>query len=266
MAESRRFLDKRVYEVLEEFEHHNLQEISKLKLMNRIDTKFIIPMTLFESILRSLKADYSVLKIDGTSLFLYKNTYYDTKDYKSYKMHHNGKQNRFKVRNRHYADNDLMFMEVKLRTNKKRTIKTRIETDSTDIDSLKNNEFVQQILGNRYEPLVSSQVISYNRISLADKQRTERLTLDFNLGFQKTLSGQKQSLDHMFIIELKQNKKNRNSPFYRIGRKNKLKNGSFSKYCIGCCLNSQDHIKINNFKPKLLEIARTKGKRRLYVD
>ena len=99
-------------------------------------------------------------------------------------MHHNGKQNRFKIRHRLYVDSGDQYVEVKHKTNKRVTQKDRVLIDGNNGNRDRINELVSKPFGGSRPPLFKSLVCSYVRIALADEKNGERLTLDFNLSFK----------------------------------------------------------------------------------
>ena len=50
--------------ILQEFEPISLSEMESVKLMNRIDTKYAVPLSMLPSILESAKPDYYAQEID----------------------------------------------------------------------------------------------------------------------------------------------------------------------------------------------------------
>ena len=110
-----------------QFTSHGLDDLNAAKLMNRVDSKFILPISFLPEVLSQLTSHYSVLEINNNRISRYQNKYFDTPDMTLYNNHHNGRLNRYKVRRRRYVDTDTEFLEVKLKNNKKRTIKNRIK-------------------------------------------------------------------------------------------------------------------------------------------
>ena len=105
------------------YRKHGLNDLKKASLMDRIDSKFVADISVLGCILEACKNDYTILDIQDTSIFKYENTYYDTLNYDLYRMHHNGKLNRYKIRQRHYSDTDQTYFEIKKKTNKKKPIR-----------------------------------------------------------------------------------------------------------------------------------------------
>ena len=117
-----------------------LDSIDGVSLLNRVDTKFVLHETQLLTVLAAVADTYQVLEINGTRLGRYATTYFDTPDFAMYRSHHNGIRARYKVRCRTYIDSELVFLEVKEKTNKDRTLKTRIRLPEpiaplADIDS-----------------------------------------------------------------------------------------------------------------------------------
>mgnify|MGYP000052285767 CR=1 FL=1 len=273
--------DTRYLPILNNYTGHGLSDLKGAALMDRVDTKFIIPMERLPLILAELEADnaanYTALEIDGNRLFTYHNTYFDTEDYLFYRLHHQGKLNRFKVRHRYYQDTKTGFIEVKFKNNKGRTIKSRIKSLSPCLESQEVNDFLTSKLvtnSNSFalkEPSAQLQAIqigSYQRIALADEASSERVTFDLNLNFQSAnkYSDEAKSnvhLPQMFIAELKQNKHNINSPFARLMARWEIRSNKFSKYCMGCSL-VDPKLKANRFKPVLREMQKVRAIQNLH--
>ncbi len=221
-----------------------------VKLLNRTDTKFVIPKDLFVRILPILKENYKVLEIKNKRVAQYKTLYFDTDDFGFYTHHHNGWPNRYKVRMRKYIDSDLCFLEIK---NKKkgRTLKSRIKiTDFEEEMSAKSLQFIDDVIPRNIR-LIKKLWNSFHRITLVNKTDTERLTLDIGLGFQ--WNEKNLSLNNVIIGEVKQEKVNRSSPFMKLIKENGVRPMRVSKYCIGAKL-LYPGLKNNRFKQKHLHI------------
>jgi hypothetical protein len=236
---------------LELFEGYGLNDLDKANLMNRVDSKFILPISFLPELLNQLKNHYRVLDINNQRCFTYSNQYYDTPTMDFYHAHHNGKLNRYKVRKRRYVDTDTEFLEVKLKNNKKRTIKTRIKLNGTANDSTDCKSFIDQQMRSYGKNINVTQQSGYRRIALANEEKAERLTLDFDLWYKNQEGSNEVKLPKFFIAELKQIKKSKHSPFYQLMSKNNKFPTSFSKYCIGCALLNRTSIKSNRFKSML---------------
>ena len=67
-------------EILQSYKPITLEEIDTINLMDRIDTKFIVPISVLYELLEVV-SDYYVLEINGFRNSLYDTTYFDTINY-----------------------------------------------------------------------------------------------------------------------------------------------------------------------------------------
>ncbi len=234
--------------ILETFDAISLDEMSEVKLLDRTDTKFTFHISRLPEILSIASSGYKVLTINGNRFARYETRYYDTPDYEMFIKHHNGKLNRNKVRFRTYLDSGLHYFEVKFKTNKGRTVKSRVKREINDYSI---SEKAQQLLEKKtlYNPeqLCEAIRIYYNRITLVSKNLTERLTIDFDLKYRK--NDEVKSYPEMVIAEVKQDK-SAHSHFVILMNEYKIRDISMSKYCLGIA-SLVKNIKKNNFKPKI---------------
>ncbi len=238
--------------LVQKFNPITLEEMDRVKLMNRIDTKFAFSVNQLIELLPSLSNDYRILEIKNTRTPHYQSLYFDDVDFSFYKAHHNGRTNRFKVRIRKYVESDLFFLELKHKI-KGRTDKKRIKTsDFTENLDERQVTFLNQYL-TKDALLKPNLWNSFNRITLVNNIDEERLTLDFNLHFNWEDVHHK--FENLVIAELKQSKLSRNSPFYQLMKTNHIRPYRLSKYCIGAIeLYNEKNIKYNRFKEKLLKL------------
>ena len=246
--------DEPLHHVLYKLKSHGLHDLDKAQLMNRVDVKFLLPRAMLPWVIDQLVSDYSALEVNNKRVSNYANDYYDTVDMQFYQHHHNGKLNRYKVRQRHYVDTDTRFLEVKFKNNQKRTVKTRMLCDELAKYDPACHDFIEHNLNRPFHELNVNHRSGYKRIALANEANAERLTLDFDLWFQANDSELKTKLHGFFIAELKQEKTSKRSPFYRLMAKHNFAPQSFSKYCIGCASLFHEQIKTNQFKPTLRRI------------
>lgn len=238
-----------------------LEEMSGIKLMNRTDTKFVASIGQLHSFLLAVQGKYYIQEINGKRIASYHTTYFDTDDYQMYRMHHCGRTVREKIRVRTYMDSDDTFFEIKNKNNHGRTKKKRIsiealETIHEEYDNIV--PFMDKHAWYRIEEV--SPVIEnwFNRITLVNFGKTERLTIDFNLHFHHLKSDKRDELKRVAIIELKRDG-NVSSPALDIIRELRIKRSGFSKYCIGSAM-TNDSLKRNNFKERLTMIEKIENK------
>jgi hypothetical protein len=243
-----------IKELLDPFEPITLQEMDRVKLMNRMDTKFAFRFSELNTLLPLLTLNYRVLTIEGTNTPHYESLYFDDERFSFFRDHHNGKGDRFKVRIRKYVESNLFFLEIKHKI-KGRTDKKRIVTDQfNEVLPESDLAFVQKEL-QANKNLVPTMWNSFQRITLVSKTENERLTLDFNILFEK--DGVKKSFNQLVIAELKQEDLNRNSVFYQLMKGQRIRPYRLSKYCLGSVeIYGEEKLKFNRFKKKLLYLKK----------
>ena len=240
-------------ELLKPFETITLEEMKSVKLMNRTDTKFVTNTSKLYQLLKMAQQDYYVQVIDGERNLDYDTTYFDTTAFDMYNMHQSGHLNRQKIRFRTYCINHLQFMEVKTKNNHGRTKKKRIEVSDMDLNDEEKRQFLHKHL--RYDVEKLQPVLSnhFSRVTLVNKGMTERLTIDTGRNFHNVLNGSDKDMGQLVVIELKRDGLVY-SPVLQMLRQLRIQPHGFSKYCMGSALTGQDHLPVNRFKCKLIEI------------
>ena len=239
-----------------------LEEMSGIKLMNRTDTKFVATIEQLHSFLLAVRGKYYIQEIDGKRIASYHTTYFDTADYHMYSIHHAGRQVREKIRVRTYLDSDQTFFEIKNKNNHGRTKKKRISIIEHNAIEQERENIVPFMAKHAWYTIDEiSPVIEnwFNRITLVNFEKTERLTIDFNLRFHHFENDGHNSLQRVAVIELKRDG-NVPSPALDILREIRIKRSGFSKYCIGSAL-TNDRLKKNNFKERLRMIEKMENNR-----
>ncbi len=248
----------RIEKLLIPFSKIGLGDMDNVKLMNRVDTKFVLTNEQLEEILPLLSEHYHVVEIVGNCISSYESLYYDSKELDFYHDHHKKRLNRVKIRYRKYLDSDISFLEIKHKY-KGRTNKMRIPSDELhQILPKEHIEFIDDSVDLKHtEDLIPTLVNNYKRITLVGKVLPERLTLDLDLSFRK--DGETADLNYLAIAELKQAKVSRKSPFFQLMKERQIRPFRLSKYCIGILQLSQDvNVKYNRFKKKILKIDKLK--------
>lgn len=241
-------------QVLQSFESITLREMDRVKLMNRVDTKFAFSKNEFLEFLPALSEHYRILEIEGTRTPFYESLYFDDDQFSFFKDHHNGRTNRYKVRFRKYVESNLTFLEIKHKF-KGRTHKVRIKVDEIPTQLLEEHkEFINSIIVDK-EHLHPVMWNSFHRMTLVNKVENERLTLDFDLSFK--WDDHHQNFNNLIIAELKQETVNRNSAFFALMKEKYIRPYRLSKYCIGSIeLYGGSKLKFNRFKKKLLKLKK----------
>lgn len=227
-----------------------LSQLDSVKLQDRMDTKYVIPFAQLQQVIDNISEEYFCLEINGRRSFAYQSAYYDTPDFRLYHDHHKGKLNRFKVRIRTYVDSGLIFFELKAKNNKSRTIKSRVPLKSGENPF--SNEAVHVLQGIYHMQqmgLQQSLRVDYSRITLVNKDFTERVTIDTGLCF---VDGNRVvDKSHLVVVEVKQDRA-KGSAFTTLMKKWHIRKMSLSKYCYGViCMFPE--VKFNNFKPNTIQ-------------
>ena len=259
-------------DILQHFDPITLDEMKDIRLMNRTDTKFVTTQPMLRQLLQMACQDYYAQNIGGENIAAYYTVYFDTPDCAMYTKHETGHTNRQKLRIRSYVDSHLNFLEVKTKNNHGRTKKKRVSIDSFDpmhpqhdiVFRRQNEEFVgyDDFLRTNlhYDPTLLSEQLEnrFDRITLVNKGKTERLTIDLNLRFHNIATDNFRFMDDIVIIELKRDGLV-HSPILGHLRELRIKPHGFSKYVIGSAL-TNDQLHCNRLKPKLNDIRRLMDK------
>lgn len=239
---------------LQKYHAISLDEMDGVKLMDRYDTKFLFSIDQLPELLKELSENYKVLEVDGKRISGYDSEYFDFPDFYFYHQHRKGRLPRFKVRRRIYLETGLGFLEVKKKSNKGRTHKSRIPALSEDhpSTSVRSKELVQSLISLNPDNLIPVVKIYYSRITLVHKNAPERVTLDLNLRFSG--NGVEYHEHRLVIAEVKQERNNR-STFIRLMQKFGIREGRLSKYCWALISLYQD-VPHNRFKAILRNITK----------
>jgi len=222
-----------------------------VELMNRTDTKFVVTLEQLLSILEELKFSYKILEVSGVRFSHYETLYYDTEDFLFYKRHHNGKRNRWKIRKRSYVESSISFLELKFKTNRGRTQKQR--TAIPDVSLALNND-EESFIGTRAGfdlNLIPQLRNGFTRLTLVEPNLPERITIDLEISFE--WNEIHKEMNQLAIVEVKQEYRNRLSPFILALKKRQVREISVSKYCLGVAM-LVPFVKKNNFKEKLIRL------------
>jgi hypothetical protein len=211
------------------FEPTSLADMGGAALLDRVDTKYMMPAAVIRDVLDRLRDDYRVLEVGGDRLSLYRTQYFDTHDLRMYHAHHNGRTPRYKVRVRSYGGAER-FLELKVKTNKARTRKIRVPlaADAAPLDRLGREGWLANAPFSASD-LSEAVVIEYSRITLIGRTGNERITVDLGLTVRR--GGSIRSFPDVVIAEVKQERKSR-SAFPSVMRGLGLRPGALSKYCI----------------------------------
>lgn len=257
--------------LISKFQPISLGEMGGIRLMNRTDTKFVTSKDKLVKLLEMAGDAYLVQEIDGKRNMSYATVYYDSHDYAFYNAHHDGHAGRQKVRVRSYVDSHLSFLEVKTKDNHGKTHKSRISTiiltrtigkprngEASEQYQLLNDDKAMSFLREHLsiDPQFLEQKIEnrFHRITLVNKAKTERLTIDTGLEFHNLTTGLEISLPQLVIVELKRDGL-KASPILSMLRLLRIQPCGFSKYCIGEALTNPT-LRVNRIKSRLHRIMK----------
>lgn len=241
-----------------------LEEMDGVKLLNRIDSKYLTnEATLLEVLADARAAGYRALEAEGAKVSPYNSIYYDTPELGMFLAHHNRRLVRQKVRTRMYVNSGESFLEIKRKNNHGRTKKKRTGIASGEMMDFSSNAAACEYLAGHswftiedIQPVLST---SFRRITLVNPAKTERLTIDTSLMFTNYRTGKKASLEDAVIIELKQDG-HAASQMKGILLNRRVKPVRVSKYCIAVTLTDPD-VKSGRFKLKVRKIEKTINKK-----
>ena len=114
------------------------------------------------------------------------------------------------------------------------------------------NAFLPQHLGLSLDKIAPTVSNRFERITLVNRNKTERLTIDFDIRFINCETHAEQLMEYIVIIELKR-EGHAASPILPILRKLRIKPAGFSKYCVGATVTTPN-LRVNRFKKRLISI------------
>jgi hypothetical protein len=218
--------------VADRFEPLSLEELGRATLMDRVDSKFVLPYAAVPRILEELTGQYRVLRVGTTRLGRYSTAYFDTPDLALYHAHQAGRLPRYKVRIRSYLDSLESYLEVKLKNNKGRTVKTRVPLASGEVTLERVRREALFRMSGSVPAMELEEVLTadFTRLTLVRVDAPERLTIDVGLTFVR--GGEVRTFPRVAIVEIKQERHGQADARDAL-RTLYLRDGAVSKYCIG---------------------------------
>ena len=213
-------------------------------LLSRVDNKYFVDLAMIDDLVDALRKHFFVLDIEDRRVFNYETVYFDTPTLEAYRAHLQGRRRRFKVRSRRYIDSDLHVFEIKLKGTRGNTDKHQLQVAADEHATLTQDaeRSAEDVLRDAYgfglpAGMAPALAMTYQRVTLAAKDGTERLTWDFNLDF-----GDAALAAGQVIIETKtpagRGRADRALADFRVRPVN------CSKYCAGVAL-TRPHIPSN---------------------
>lgn len=230
---------------LDRFSTVSLGELDAVRLMDRAETKVLMPTNVLASVLSAISGDYRTLRIDDQPTQGYRTSYFDSASFRTYHDHHNQLGRRFKIRYRTYVESDLTFFEVK-RSVHGRIVKERKRSTVPSRRIHEDDRAFASELGIDVDGFVPSVTVEYQRILLARFEPQERVTIDLQTTFAHGTTSV--VADGLAILEFKQPRVDRTSPAIVACRQVGLRPRRMSKYCtaVAAC---DRNIRRNRFLP-----------------
>lgn len=156
-------------------------------LLTRVDRKYVVPIATYERLLAELDDGWLALEVEGSRLFGYASTYFDTADLTTYRAHLQGRRRRYKVRVRRYTESEVCMLEVKYKGRRGLTVKQRQAHPvwlSAELDD-PARAFVDDVLAEQVGvdvgPLHPVVHVANRRTTLVSLAQRSRLTVDTDL-------------------------------------------------------------------------------------
>lgn len=179
-------------------------------LQNRVDTKYVVSHACLARLMRNLEETHAVLEHEERRSFVYRTSYFDSPALENYRAHVQGRRRRFKARSREYVSSRACVFEVKLKGARGRTVKSRMPHPIERRSELTApaRAFVEACLLDAYGhqlsgPLVRVLDVDYERVTLVDAKRGERLTCDTRLRFASPAGAEGRMSGDVVILESK---------------------------------------------------------------
>ncbi|OQY04017.1 MAG: hypothetical protein B6I20_03785 [Bacteroidetes bacterium 4572_117] len=145
------------------------------------ETKFILNAKKLNKLLKDVSDKYDILEIGNKRVLNFSNEYFDTEDYKLYMAYHNGKGNRYLIKNSKSESDKKKYLEIKFHSNKGAVSKKKKKAKAGNISNQKSKVFITENTPYKPEALKISLKNQYSRIVLIHKQNKEKVTIDLDL-------------------------------------------------------------------------------------
>ena len=246
---------------LNRFSAISLEETNeRAQMLKRIDNKYTVDKPTLLKVLDSMRADYRLLRIEERGIFSYRSCYFDD-DGQCFWEHQQGRRQRFKVRTRLYVESDKSYFEVKLKGKRGQTDKSRMKCDRFEDFAISAEELkmLRELYEQRYRKafrydMKAALHVTYKRFTLVSVKGGERVTVDFNIGFESPLGKRAQIGENFVIVETKSG--NGRGIADQVLKRHRVRQAEgCSKYCIGMVLTGEIE-KYNRFRPIIGTVRR----------
>ena len=255
-------------ELLQRKEAIGLDAIESVALMDRFDSKFVVPTDWLTPVVKDLQ-EHCVLTIEGHTSTKYNNLYFDTANAQCLEDHTRGRNSRFKIRIRQYDNTGVAFLEVKRRDVYGKTTKERMVRSSSLAWNAPLTEreraFLDELFpyADKLEPMLQS---SFERFTLVHLQSGERITFDRDLAYVKPdqradSHAWTRPLPHLAVVEWKQSTVNHQGSLIQSFRRQPGRRGPLgralrvSKFVLGNAVTAP-HRPVRSYRSALRDLAR----------
>jgi hypothetical protein len=237
---------------LDGFAEASLDLLRARLLLDRVDRKYLLSMSLLSEVLAAIAGEYRLLPAAGAAAATYRTHYFDTADHRLYQDHRRGRVPRQKVRVRHHLDRQLTFLEVKSRRGTRST-KARLPRpfgcDALDQDA---HEFLAGHVAFPPAGLAPAVTNEFRRATLLGQAVDERVTIDCDL--ELTAGPRSETLPGLVILEVKQGRYSNKTPAVSALRRLHVREHAISKYCLALARLSP--VRSNTFRPAMRAVER----------
>jgi hypothetical protein len=229
-------------------------ELERSALQRRFDRKYLLPLDAAPALLDAVAGDYRVVLAEQARFALYDTQYFDTDDLRCFHDHRRRRVPRSKVRVRHYVDRGFSVFEIKTRTARGDTKKSRWDRDGT---SLAMTDAEQALVARAARsltgrgPLVPQARTVFRRLMLVSARSVERATLDFDLVLSRR---ERSHVVPFVVVEVKDTGRGGPSPLVLALRAAGARLRSFSKYSVTVAALSDERI--TTLKPLVSALSR----------
>ena len=231
--------------------------MNEVRLQNRADTKYTFNIRSLGEILETASESYRLLTINNLSVQEYRTLYFDLPDLRFYFDHHKGLRSRYKVRFREYNHTGQVYLEIKEKNNRDKTVKERMLVKKIETDlSGESVQFIENFIKIDAKQLIPSIWTRFSRLTLVSEHEHQRITLDMNISFEGHSA--KKELPYLVICEIKQERNYSQNRFSKILKSHRIYPYNISKYGIGTAI-LKPTIKQNRFKEKLITLNKLKN-------
>lgn len=203
--------------------------IESRSLLNRTDTKFIVPASLAVWVLARVADRYKVVMNGPGPLAHYITDYYDTSDLRCFYDEMSGRRPRYKVRVRSYQDGKC-FVETKVKDISERTRKHRLLRACRELEfSVPEMDLIAGRTDLPVDELTRSIGVDYDRLSVVSPTSDERVTVDVNITVRA--GARRLGFPEVAIFETKQGCHTGLTPIMKSLQQHGLAACELSKYC-----------------------------------